>query len=58
MNKTHSEVSLIHDGLKIVVNALVISQLDYCNSVLYGIPTYQRDKLQCIQNMTASCDEF
>ena len=27
--------------------------LDYCNIVLYGIPAYQRDKLQHIQNTAA-----
>ena len=32
---------------------LVISRLYYCNSVLYGIPKYQRDKLQRIQNIAA-----
>ena len=40
------------DRLKMLVNALVISRLDYC-IVLYGIPKYQRDKLQRIQNTTA-----
>ena len=36
-----------------LVNSLVIPRLDYCNSVLYGIPKYQRDKLQRIQNIAA-----
>ena len=44
---------LPYDGLKMLVNSLVISRLDYCNSVLYGIPKYQRDKLQGIQNIAA-----
>ena len=44
---------LPYDGLKMLVNSLVISRLDYCNSVLYGIPKYQRDKLQRIQNIAA-----
>ena len=48
INRTHSEISL--DRL---VNALVISRLDYCNCLLYGIPKYQRDKLQRIQNTAA-----
>ena len=44
---------LPYDGLKMLVNSLVISRLDYCNGVLYGIPKYQRDKLQRIQNIAA-----
>ena len=44
---------LPYDGLKMLVDSLVISRLDYCNSVLYGIPKYQRDKLQRIQNIAA-----
>ena len=41
------------DGLKVLVNSLVISRRDYCNSLLYDIPKYQRDKLQRIQNTAA-----
>ena len=41
------------DGLKMLVNALVIPRLDYRNCLLYGIPKYQRDKLQIIQNTAA-----
>ena len=41
------------DGLKMLVKALVISRLDYCSCLLYGIPKYQRDKLQRIQNTAA-----
>ena len=35
----------------IVIQALVLSELDYCNSLLTGSPEYQLDKLQHIQNM-------
>ena len=41
------------DGLKMLVNSLVISRIDNCNSFLYDIPKYQRDKLQRIQNTAA-----
>ena len=41
------------DGLKMLVNVLVTSRLDFCNCLLYSIPKYQRDKLQRIQNTAA-----
>ena len=39
---------LSHDNLKCIVNAFVISRLDYCNSILYGLPKLEHDKLQRI----------
>ena len=42
------------ENLKLLVNALVLSRLDYCNSILYGLPKQELDKLQRIQN-TAAC---
>ena len=36
---------------KTIIQALVISKLDYCNSILLGIPNYNIAKLQRIQNM-------
>ena len=34
-----------------VVQALVLSRIDYCNSLLMGLAEYQINKLQRIQNM-------
>ena len=39
------------ESAKTVVQALVMSKLDYCNSLLLGSPEYQLDKLQRIKNM-------
>ena len=36
---------------QVVVWALVLSRIDYCNSLLMGLAEYQIDKLQRIQNM-------
>ena len=49
----HIRRYLPYEELKMLVNSLVISRLDHCNSVLYGIPKYHRDKLQRIQNIAA-----
>ena len=41
------------ENLKLLVNALLLSRLDYCNSILYGLPKQELDKLQRIQNTAA-----
>ena len=38
---------------KSMVQEVVMSRLDYCNSLLYGIPSIHTDKLQRIQNSAA-----
>ena len=38
---------------EILVHGLVNSQLDFCNSLFFGIPQYQLNRLQSIQNRAA-----
>ena len=40
------------DTTKIIIQALVLCKLDYCNSLLLGSSELQLDKLQRIQNVT------
>ena len=44
---------LTYDAAKIIIHAFVVSELDYCNSLLYGLPSYLIEKLQHIQNSAA-----
>ena len=44
---------LTEDQLKIVVNSLVVSCLDYCNGLYYGISEKLLSQLQLIQNCAA-----
>ena len=44
---------LNEDNTRTLVNALVTSRLDYCNSLLYGLPASGLKKLQRVQNTAA-----
>ena len=44
--------SLDTKSAQLIIQALVTSPLDYCNTLLAGSSKYQIDKLQCIQNMS------
>ena len=50
---------LSKDNTKTLVHAFISSRIDYCNSLLYGLPEYQLNKLQRVQNMCARliCNE-
>ena len=44
---------LDYDTCNILVQALVLAKVDYCNSLLLGSSQYMLDKLQKIHNMGA-----
>ena len=46
LRKVHESRSFLDEGTtKIIVQALVLSKQDYCNSLLLGSPEYQMDYL-------------
>ena len=49
----HIRRYLTTDAAKKVVNSLVTTRLDYCNSLLYGIPGRLLARLQKVQNTAA-----
>ena len=40
-------------NLRRVVSARVFSRIDYCNSILYGLPTIEHEKLERVCNIAA-----
>ena len=49
----HIRKYLPFEAAKTLVQALVIRRIDYCNSILYGLPSIHIHKLQCVQNVAA-----
>ena len=41
------------DAIQTVVHAFITCNLDFCNSLFYGMPQHLIDRLQRIQNVTA-----
>ena len=44
---------LSYDDRKSIVQAVIMSSIDYCNSLLVGVPSTQLSKLQRLQNTVA-----
>ena len=53
---------LTYDAAKILIHAFLVSKLDYCNSLLYGLLSYLIRKLQHVQNsasrLVSQCPRF
>ena len=52
-NIRHIRKYLSRESTEKLVHAFISSRLDYCNSLLYGIPEYQTGKLQRVMNASA-----
>ena len=44
---------LSRESTDMLVHAFITSRVDYCNSLLYGLPNYQFNKLQRVLNASA-----
>ena len=44
---------LTRQDTECLVHAFISSKIDYCNGLLYGLPTSATSKLQCVQNAAA-----
>ena len=42
---------LSYNACSTIIHALISCRLDYCNSLLYNIPTHKTDRLQRLQNL-------
>ena len=49
----HTRKYLISECTKKLIHAFIISRLDYCNSLLYGVPDHHVQKLLRVMNVSA-----
>ena len=52
-NIRHIRKYLSRSSSETLIHAFITSRLDYCNSLLYGLPKYQLSKLQHVMNASA-----
>ena len=46
-------IHMLVEAVKSLVQAFVISRIDYCNAILYGLPAIHVNRLQRVQNAAA-----
>ena len=44
---------LSYNACSTIIHALISCRLDYCNSLLYNVPTHKTDRMQKLQNQCA-----
>ena len=44
---------LSYNACSTIIRELISCRLDYCNSLLYNVPTHETDRLQILQNQCA-----
>ena len=44
---------LSYNACSTIIHALISCRFDYCNSLLYNVPTHKTDRLQRLQNQCA-----
>ena len=52
-NIRHIRKYLSHKSTERLIHVFITTRLDYCNSLLYGVPEYQIRKLQRVMNASA-----
>ena len=50
VSNPHFYLYLSRNSTETLIHAFVLSRLDYCNSLLYGLPQARIDKIQRVQN--------
>ena len=56
--RSNDSVILVTDLQRYWSALLIASRFGYCNSLFYGIPEYQQQKLHRIQNVAARLPNF
>ena len=52
-NIWHIRKHLTSECTEKLIHAFITSRLDYCNTLLYGVPDHHMQKLQCVMNTSA-----